>query len=173
MHYFERAFLIIFLLTSSCTVDTTAQEETEIYNDCVEAHQKACHGERNIDRSYFIKSRTSASFESTKCHSDQGGLIGAGCTGNGWTYIGVLNSSKLNEATSYDSPIWTAKEENQTNFNSQFWSANVTAVCLTSDLFSIQLPVQAPSLRSLFFQKKILNIPSLSGWPTERLTFHT
>ncbi|CAB4026328.1 Hypothetical predicted protein, partial [Paramuricea clavata] len=60
--------------------------------------------------------------------------------------------------TSYDSAIWTAKGNDQTNFNSQFWSANVTEVCLTSDAFSIQFPVQAPSLRSLFFQKNTLNI---------------
>ena len=81
-------------------------------------------------------------------------------------YVLILLSQ---EATSYDSPIWTAKEENQTNFNSQFWSANVTAVCLTSDLFSIQLPVQAPSLRSLFFQKKILNI-TFAQWMANRAT---
>jgi hypothetical protein len=30
---------------------------------------------------------------------------------------------------------------------------------LTSDAFSIQFPVQAPSIRSLFFQKNTLNIP--------------
>ena len=30
---------------------------------------------------------------------------------------------------------------------------------MTSDAFSIQFPVQAPSIRSLFFQKNTLNIP--------------
>ncbi|CAB4027074.1 Hypothetical predicted protein [Paramuricea clavata] len=63
--------------------------------------------------------------------------------------------------TSYDSAIWTAKGNDQTNFNSQFWSANVTEVCLTSDAFSIRFSVnnvQAPSLLSLFFQKNTLNI---------------
>jgi hypothetical protein len=52
----------------------------------------------------------------------------------------------------------TAKGNDQINFNSQFWSANVTEVCLTSDAFSIRFPVQAPSLRSLFFQKNTLTI---------------
>lgn len=61
------------------------------------------------------------------------------------------------------SPTWTAKDDSQPIFNSHFWSANVTEVCLTSDIFGIQLPVQAPSLRSLFFEKTILNI-STQQW---------
>ena len=68
------------------------------------------------------------------------------------------NFSLSQDDTSYDSAIWTAKGNDQTNFNSQFWSANVTEVCLISDAFSIQFPVQAPSLRSLFFQNNTLNI---------------
>ena len=116
----------------------------------------------SIDRNYFIKSRITAGFESTTCQSSLGGFVGAGCTGIGWTYIGDLNTTNNNQ-TSYDSPVWTAMDVNQTNFNSQFWSANVTEVCLTSTTFSMQLPVLAPSLRSLFFEKTILNIDA-SEW---------
>ncbi|CAB4034547.1 Hypothetical predicted protein [Paramuricea clavata] len=61
--------------------------------------------------------------------------------------------------TSYDSAIWTAKGEDQIQFNSHFWSANVTEVCLTSTGFGIQLPVKGPSLRSLFFENITLEIP--------------
>ena len=44
--------------------------------------------------------------------------------------------------------------------NSQFWSANVTEICLSSLIFTIRIPVEAPSLRSLFFEKRILNMTS-------------
>ena len=49
-------------------------------------------------------------------------------------------------------------------------------VCLVSDGFGTQFPVQAPSLRSLFFKRKILNI-STQDWlvgvkiPTNNLNF--
>ena len=39
----------------------------------------------------------------------------------------------------------------------------MTEVCLTSAVFGIQIPVQAPSLRSLFFEKNTLSI-SLEQW---------
>lgn len=39
----------------------------------------------------------------------------------------------------------------------------MTEVCLTSAVFGIQIPVQAPSLRSLFFEKNTLNI-SAEQW---------
>ncbi|CAB4009104.1 Hypothetical predicted protein, partial [Paramuricea clavata] len=110
------------------------------------------------DGSYLIKSRTADGFAETECHSAGGESIPSGCTGSGWTLIGVVEGNNSTNDTSYDSAIWTAKGNDQTNFNSQFWSANVTEVCLTSDAFSIQFPVQAPSLRSLFFQKNTLNI---------------
>lgn len=64
--------------------------------------------------------------------------------------------------TSYDSKIWQSKDGDQTNFNSQFWSANVSELCLQTNYGRIQIPVAAPSPRSLFFQKKILNISHIN-----------
>ena len=51
----------------------------------------------------------------------------------------------------------------QQDLNSQFWSANVSEICLRSDVFNVKIPVAAPSLRSLFFQKRILGM-SGSDW---------
>ena len=47
--------------------------------------------------------------------------------------------------------------------NPQFWSANVSEICLSSDAFMISIPVAAPSLRSLFFEKRILDM-LISDW---------
>ena len=60
---------------------------------------------------------------------------------------------------SYESELWTTKGINQRLFNSLF-CANVTEICLTSSIFNIQIHVAAPSLRSLFFEKRILNMTS-------------
>jgi hypothetical protein len=44
----------------------------------------------STDGSYLIKSRTTIGFEETECHSAGGAYIGSGCTGSGWTLIGVV-----------------------------------------------------------------------------------
>ena len=72
--------------------------------------------------------------------------------------------------TAYDSEIWTAKDSDQTVFNSQFWSASVYEVCLWSRAFVIPFPVHAPSLRSLFFGKHVLN-RTIAEWEGNS-TFH-
>ena len=73
--------------------------------------------------------------------------------------LNILNC--LKDDGGYESEAWTAKGINQTVFNSLFWSANVTEICLVSGgTFSIQIPVAAPSLRSLFFGKRILDMTS-------------
>jgi hypothetical protein len=43
--------------------------------------------------SYLIKSRTTAGFAETECHSAGGESIPSGCTGSGWTLIGVVNGN--------------------------------------------------------------------------------
>jgi hypothetical protein len=44
----------------------------------------------STDGRYLIKSRTTIGFEVTECHSAGGRYIKSGCTGSGWTLIGVL-----------------------------------------------------------------------------------
>ncbi len=48
--------------------------------------------------------------------------------------------------------------------NSQFWSANVSEICLSSSVFQLKIPVAAPSLRSLFFEKRLLSNLTLDQW---------
>ncbi|CAB4009015.1 Hypothetical predicted protein, partial [Paramuricea clavata] len=108
---------------------------------------------------YFIKSRNSAGYEPYSDICKTQSQI-QWCNGVGWTYIGAVDISNSPDDGGYESELWTTKGINQTLFNSQFWSANVTEVCLTSVIFNIQIPVEAPSLRSLFFEKKILNMTS-------------
>ncbi|CAB4025891.1 Hypothetical predicted protein, partial [Paramuricea clavata] len=108
---------------------------------------------------YFIKARNPAGYEpnSDICRTqDQVPW----CSGVGWTSIGILQNYTTLGNWSYESEIWTAKGINRGFLNSQFWSANVTEICLTSVVFNIQIPVAAPSLRSLFFEKTILNMTS-------------
>ena len=72
----------------------------------------------------------------------------------------VIYHNYFKDLWAYESELWTAKGTNQSVLNSQFWSANVTEICLTSAVFNIQIPVTAPSLRSLFFEKRILDMTS-------------
>ena len=131
-----------------------------IYDDCVTAHYKTCNRD-SIDGFYSIKSRTSVGYEDTLCQRGSDTL--PDCTGIGWTYIGSVTGNQSTSETGYYSEHWTAKEESQTVFNSQFWSANVTEVCISSTGFKIQFPVLAPSLRSLFFENTTIEIP-LQQW---------
>ena len=39
-----------------------------------------------------------------------------------------------------------------------YFDANVTAVCLSSEIFGISFSIQAPNLHSLFFEKKVLDM---------------
>ena len=48
------------------------------------------------DGRYLIKSRTTVGFAETECHSSGGGSIPSGCTGSGWTLIGVVNGNNSN-----------------------------------------------------------------------------
>jgi hypothetical protein len=49
------------------------------------------YSEDRPDGRYLIKSRTAVGFALTECHSAGGGFIPSGCTGRGWTFIGILN----------------------------------------------------------------------------------
>lgn len=45
----------------------------------------------------------------------------------------------------------------QTAFNPMFWSTNVSEICVQAGGLDFKISVQAPSMRSLFFEKRILN----------------
>ncbi|CAB3996584.1 Hypothetical predicted protein, partial [Paramuricea clavata] len=109
---------------------------------------------------YFIKARNAAGYEPTSdiCRTQE--QVSPACSGVGWTSIGTFRNHTILGNWSYESEIWTSKGIDQVFLNSQFWSANVTEICLSSTVFSIRIPVAAPSLRSLFFEKRILNMTS-------------
>ncbi|CAB3988808.1 Hypothetical predicted protein [Paramuricea clavata] len=128
-----------------------------IYDDCVAYHENRC--DRDSPSPYFIKARNAAGYDPNNdiCRTqDQV----PSCSGEGWTSIGILQNSTTLDHWTYESELWTAKGTDQCILNSQFWSANVTEICLASAVFNIQIPVEAPSLRSLFFEKRILNMNS-------------
>ena len=133
---------------------------TPLYDDCVAYEEKHCPD----GGPYFVKARNAGGYER---ETDICATLSSPCDGGGWTEIGTIPEDE--EGTwSHDSEEWTAKWMDQQDLNSQFWSANVSEICLQSDLFNIKIPVAAPSLRSLFFEKRILDM-SISDW-TDSLT---
>ncbi|XP_046862366.1 uncharacterized protein LOC124455778 [Xenia sp. Carnegie-2017] len=124
-----------------------------LFDDCVEAHEKSCSSN---EKKYYLKSRNDLGYAETECHI--GGSLNLGCTGIGWTFLGNISGSSSSSSTNYESRIWQSKEDEQTNFNSQFWSASVSTICLQTYYGFMQISVSAPSARSLFFGQKLLNI---------------
>ncbi|XP_046852454.1 uncharacterized protein LOC124445750 [Xenia sp. Carnegie-2017] len=80
------------------------------------------------------------------------------CGGYGWTKLGTVNATMMD--TSYNSAMWTSKGPYQTAFNPMFWSTYVNEVCVMAGGIHYNISVKAPSMRSLFFEKKKLNLSS-------------
>ncbi|XP_046855218.1 uncharacterized protein LOC124448261 [Xenia sp. Carnegie-2017] len=136
---------------------------TPVYNDCVTFFQKACNPDKAAGH-YLLKARNSSGSDSGSPCKREANLTmcpqcgGSGCTGDGWTFVAHFHPN--NSHAAYDSERWTSKSPSL-----QYSSANVTEVCLAvRNRLKLQFHVQAPSMRSLFFEKKLLSNVPLSTW---------
>ncbi|XP_046856621.1 uncharacterized protein LOC124449726 isoform X2 [Xenia sp. Carnegie-2017] len=144
----------------------TSKPNRPLYDDCVSYFNKDCYPRGANASSYLIKARNKYGYNMNQYCRDEKTLNGCPkcrepkCRGNGWTQVASL---PLTKAAAYDSEVWTSKMSNSVT-NDLFWSANVSEVCVTvKNVLEIQFSMKAPSLRSLFFEKRLINV-SLASW---------
>ncbi|XP_046845286.1 low-density lipoprotein receptor-related protein 5-like [Xenia sp. Carnegie-2017] len=127
-----------------------------IYDDCIDYHEKGCSSSEYLSS---IKARTAIGYYNKNnklpCKRRTHSQI---CGGYGWTKLGTVNTTLMD--ASYNSAIWTSSGPYQTAFNPMFWSTNVSEVCVMAGGIHFNVSVKAPSMRSLFFEKKKLYLSS-------------